>query len=179
MLSVCGWHVFLSVMCGSCALLTWACYVLRQRFNPSVREKDAAAYIIKIIQNCFLSNRSVHSHTPGVGPWPSSTVSEEKLVCKTGDAICVFLFCRSKTYDMLQFYQNQIPYWCASVYVPVGRLLKVVDEIFHIFFLFFFSSPFIFLFAKVTCWHLDFCAFKDRTVYSSNLHSQWMMVLII
>lgn len=66
-------------------------------------EKEAAAYIIKIIQSCFLSSRY---ESVSLGP-PSARVTR-------GDAnshvLLTFDPHRSKTYDMLQYYQNQIPY---------------------------------------------------------------------
>lgn len=47
--------------------------LLRQRFSPEVSEREAAQYMLSVVNNSFLS-------------------------------------IRTKTYDMIQFYQNQIPY---------------------------------------------------------------------
>lgn len=47
---------------------------LRQRFQPSASPREASQYMVKIIQNCFLSK------------W-------------------------SRTYDMIQYYQQNIPYY--------------------------------------------------------------------
>lgn len=47
--------------------------LLRGRFTPTSTEKEAAAYMLKIIRDSFLN-------------------------------------IRTKTYDMIQYYQNQIPY---------------------------------------------------------------------
>ena len=52
--------------------------LLRARFAPNASEREAANYMIKVIQGSCLN-------------W------------------------RGKTYDMLQYYQNQIPYWAGEV----------------------------------------------------------------
>ena len=58
--------------------------MLRARFVPNASEREAANYMIKVIQGSCLN-------------W------------------------RGKTYDMLQYYQNQIPYWAGKLLTFLRR----------------------------------------------------------
>lgn len=79
----------------------------RQRFNPGLSEKDAASFIIKVIQNCFLSNRSVQDRNSWHIFLVLLLIWASRKHCSH---LSLFLSYRSRTYDMIQYYQNQIPY---------------------------------------------------------------------
>ncbi|EMP40262.1 Phosphatidylinositol 4-kinase alpha [Chelonia mydas] len=66
--------------------------LLKHRFSPNMTEREAANFIIKIIQSCFLSNRSGIFCLSSPGLFPRLDTSW------------------SRTYDMIQYYQNDIPY---------------------------------------------------------------------
>lgn len=83
-------------------------FSIRGRFNPQMSEKEAAAFIIKIIQSCFLSSRWEQGHATR---WRNRAVTDS---CPHCDIFMNSVSNRSKTYDMLQYYQNQIPYWRSS-----------------------------------------------------------------
>ncbi|KAK2505793.1 hypothetical protein MC885_004005 [Smutsia gigantea] len=74
----------------------------QHRFSPNMTEREAANFIMKVIQSCFLSNRQVT-------PSPALLCHLPAPQCSPG-AAWGHTWARSRTYDMIQYYQNDIPY---------------------------------------------------------------------